>query len=194
VTIEGWPRTTTQVGANLERLLPLFGAQVSRDDHSLTVDGGAGVNGGATLAGVELNGDIEVGELAPTIVALAALANEPSTIVGIGHLRGHETDRLAALATEINGLGGSVRELPDGLDITPAPLRGGTWHTYSDHRMATSGALIGLAVAEVAVEDIATTAKTLPQFVELWTSLLGQPQVGQTPDSQTPDSQTQVSP
>jgi 3-phosphoshikimate 1-carboxyvinyltransferase len=174
VTIEGWPTTTTQVGANLEQLLPLFGGQVSRDGSRLTVDGGAGLIGGETLTGVTLNGDIEVGELAPTIVTLAALASTPSHIVGIGHLRGHETDRLAALAAEINALGGSVRELPDGLEIDPAPLHAGTWHSYKDHRMATSGALIGLAVSEVTVEDIATTAKTLPQFVELWTSMLAQ--------------------
>jgi len=176
VTVHGWPRTTTQVGAHLEQLLPLFGAQVSRGDDFLTIDGGVGLIGGATLRGVDLDGNIEVGELAPTIVALAALASEPSRIIGIGHLRGHETDRLTALATEINGLGGSVRELPDGLEIEPARLRSGTWHTYKDHRMATSGALIGLAVAEVAVEDIATTGKTLPQFVELWSDLLGQTQ------------------
>jgi 3-phosphoshikimate 1-carboxyvinyltransferase len=179
VTIEGWPRTTTQVGANLEQLLPMFGASVSRDDNSLTVNGGAGLIGGATLSGVDLRGDIEVGELAPTIVTLAALASEPSRIVGIGHLRGHETDRLAALAAEINGLGGSVHELPDGLEIEPATLGGGTWHTYKDHRMATSGALIGLAVDGVTVEDVATTAKTLPQFVELWTSMREQRQAEQ---------------
>jgi len=178
VTIQGWPPSTTQVGANLEQLLPKFGAHVSRAAHTLTVDGGVGILGGAKLSGVTLNGDIEVGELAPTLVALAALASEPSRIVGIGHLRGHETDRLAALATEINALGGSVRELPDGLEIEPAPLHGGTWHTYQDHRLATSGALLGLAIADVAVEDIATTGKTLPQFVELWLNMLGQGQVG----------------
>jgi 3-phosphoshikimate 1-carboxyvinyltransferase len=192
VTIDGWPQTTTQVGANLERLLPLFGARVSRGDHSLTVDGGAGLIGGTTLAGVDLNGDIEVGELAPTIVTLAALASEPSRIAGIGHLRGHETDRLAALAAEINGLGGSVAELPDGLEIEPATLTSGTWHTYKDHRMATSGALIGLAVADVVVEDIATTAKTLPQFVELWASMLGQIQSDTTQGDKAQNDQRQV--
>jgi 3-phosphoshikimate 1-carboxyvinyltransferase len=185
VTVHGWPRTTTQVGANLEQLLPMFGAQVSRAEDSLTVDGGAGLIGGATFRGVDLDGGIEVGELAPTIVALAALASEPSRIIGIGHLRGHETDRLTALAAEINGLGGSVSELPDGLEIEPTPLRSGTWHTYKDHRMATSGALIGLAVAEVAVEDIATTGKTLPQFVELWSDMLVQAQTTETQSTNT---------
>ena len=112
------------------------------------------------------------GELAPALVALAALADGPSEITGIGHIRHHETDRLAALAAEINGLGGAVTELDDGLRIEPRPLHGGVWRSYEDHRMATAGAIIGLAVPGVEIENIATTAKTLPQFPELWTRML----------------------
>jgi 3-phosphoshikimate 1-carboxyvinyltransferase len=165
VTITGWPESTTQVGANLEQLLPLFGATVTRTNDRLTV------TGGGAIRGVEL--DLSSGgELACTLVALAALADEPSTITGIGHIRNHETDRLAALATEINRLGGKVTELPDGLQIEPAALHGGQWLSYDDHRMATAGALIGLAVAGVEVENIGTTAKTLPQFPELWQSMI----------------------
>jgi 3-phosphoshikimate 1-carboxyvinyltransferase len=175
VTIDGWPATTTQVGAHLEQLLPMFGGTVTRTAGTLTVNGGDGVRGGLTLSGIDTRGEIEVGELAPTIVALAALASSPSHISGIGHLRGHETDRLAALTAEITGLGGTVTELADGLDVEPATLSGAMWHSYADHRMATSGALIGLAVPGVTVDDIATTAKTLPQFVELWTSMLDTP-------------------
>ncbi|MDQ1525945.1 MAG: 3-phosphoshikimate 1-carboxyvinyltransferase, partial [Microbacteriaceae bacterium] len=107
-------------------------------------------------------------ELAPTIAALAALADSETALTGIAHLRGHETDRLAALAAEINALGGDVTETDDGLIIRPRPLHGGLWHSYEDHRMATAGAIIGLAVADVQVENIATTAKTLPQFPQLW--------------------------
>lgn len=175
VAIEGWPTSTTQVGANLEQLLPRFGATVSREGTALVINGGAGVRGGAKLPGIHTGGEIEVGELAPTIVAIAALASEPSRITGIGHLRGHETDRLAALAAEINSLGGAVTELEDGLVIEPRELTGGLWHSYEDHRIATAGAVIGLAVAGVEVEDIATTAKTLPQFPELWAGMLGEP-------------------
>jgi 3-phosphoshikimate 1-carboxyvinyltransferase len=112
------------------------------------------------------------GELAPTLVALAALADSPSTITGIGHIRHHETDRLAALVAELNGLGGDVTELPDGLRIEPRPLHGGPWRSYDDHRMATAGALIGLVVPGVEIENIGTTTKTLPQFVELWDGLV----------------------
>ena len=174
VSIQGWPSETTQVGDHLRHLLPQFGATVTMDGSTLTVDGGSGIRGGASFPGVDL--DLSLGgELAPPLVALAALASSPSRITGIGHLRGHETDRLAALAAEINGLGGSVTELDDGLEISPAPLTGGEWKSYEDHRMATAGALLGLVVEGIGVDDIATTAKTLPQFPELWRGeLLGQ--------------------
>ncbi|MDI2097418.1 3-phosphoshikimate 1-carboxyvinyltransferase [Ruicaihuangia caeni] len=171
VTIDDWPATTTQVGAHLEELLPRFGASVTRHGDALTVDGGDGVRGGAQLPGVELDLS-EGGELAPALVALAALAAGPSRITGIGHLRGHETDRLAALAAEINGLGGAVTELEDGLELQPRKLHGGPWKAYADHRMATSGSIIGLAVEGVAIDDIATTSKTLPEFPELWRGML----------------------
>ena len=139
---------------------------------------GAGVGdmtltGTGTIHGITLD---EASELAPTVAAVAALADSETVLTGIGHLRGHETDRLAALATEIKALGGDVTETDDGLVIRPSPLSGGTWHSYEDHRMATAGAIIGLAVDGVEVDDIGTTAKTLPQFAELWTGLLRSPQ------------------
>lgn len=167
VTIGGWPDATTQVGDLFATLLPRFGAVVTRGPDGLTVDGGAGWRGGHTWAGVDLDLS-EGGELAPTFAALAALATTASRITGIGHLRGHETDRLAALVAEITGLGGRVRELDDGLAFEPAPLHGGPWAAYADHRMATTGALLGLVVPGIVVDDIATTAKTLPQFPALW--------------------------
>jgi len=172
VTIAGWPDETTQVGDLFATLLPRFGATVTRSADGLTVDGGDGFRGGQTWAGVDLDLS-EGGELAPTFAALAALATSGSRITGIGHLRGHETDRLAALVSEINGLGGRVSELPDGLAFEPAPLHGGPWAAYADHRMATTGALLGLVVDGVVVDDIGTTAKTLPEFPELWQELLG---------------------
>ncbi|PZE73769.1 3-phosphoshikimate 1-carboxyvinyltransferase [Curtobacterium sp. MCBD17_019] len=171
VRIRTWPTATTQVGADLETLLPHWGATVTRDGADLVVDGGVGVRGGASLPGVDLDLS-RGGELAPALVALAALAEGPSTITGIGHLRGHETDRLAALAADVVGLGGAVTELDDGLRIEPRPLHGGAWGAYEDHRMATAGAIIGLVVDGVAVDDIGSTAKTLPQFPELWDTLV----------------------
>lgn len=168
VTIEGWPASTTQVGADLATLLPSFGGRVDRDRDSLTV------TAGDTITGVEL--DLSTGgELAPALIALAALADSPSRITGIGHLRGHETDRLAALVSEITALGGDVTELDDGLEIVPRPLHGGGWRAHEDHRMATAGAIIGLRIPGVEIDDIATTAKTLPQFPELWAGILSTP-------------------
>lgn len=164
VTIPGWPAATTQVGADLAHVLPMFGASVSIEGNRMTV------TGGSTIHGVTL--DLSTGgELAPALVALAALADSPSEITGIGHIRHHETDRLAALATEINGLGGKVTELEDGLRIEPQPLHGGAWKTYADHRMAHAGAIIGLVVPGVQIEDIGTTGKTMPEFPTLWKEL-----------------------
>lgn len=172
VTIEGWPDETTQVGAHLAELLGRLGARVSREAGALTVDGGDGVRGGGGIRGFEL--DLTLGgELAPTFAGLAALADGPSRITGIGHLRGHETDRLAALVTDIGALGGTARELDDGIEVEPATLHGGLWQCFEDHRMATTGALVGLAVPGVELDDVATTSKTLPEFPQLWAELVG---------------------
>jgi 3-phosphoshikimate 1-carboxyvinyltransferase len=171
VTIDGWPAETTQVGDEFLTILPRLGATVTRDGDSVTVDGGAGIRGGGAVRAADL--DLTIGgELAPTVATLLAFADGPSTVSGIGHLRGHETDRLAALATEIGRLGGEVIEHEEALEIHPRPLHGGGWQAYADHRMATSGALAGLVVPEVTVDDIGTTAKTLPEFPELWHRML----------------------
>jgi 3-phosphoshikimate 1-carboxyvinyltransferase len=169
VTITGWPASTTQVGADLAAILPLFGATVEVSGDRLTVSADGFRSGGIQPVTLDLTTG---GELAPAVVALAALADGPSEITGIGHIRHHETDRLAALAAEINGLGGEVTELEDGLRIVPRPLHGGVWRSYHDHRMATAGAIIGLAVPGVEIENVATTAKTLPQFTQLWQAML----------------------
>ncbi len=166
VTVPGWPMETTQAGDALRGLLADMGATVGRageDDLA--------VSGTGEIAGIDA--DLrEVGELTPTIAALAALAASPSRIRGVAHLRGHETDRLAALVTEINRLGGDAEETDDGLVVRPRPLHGGTFHSYADHRMATAGAVLGLAVRGVEVENIATTGKTLPEFTAMWASML----------------------
>jgi 3-phosphoshikimate 1-carboxyvinyltransferase len=165
VTVTGWPRETTQVGARMRDILTEMGADVRYTPTSDRL-GDLTVTGTGAINGITLH---ESSELAPTVAAIAALANSESVLTGIAHLRGHETDRLAALATEINALGGDVTETNDGLIIRPAPLHGGLWHSYADHRMATAGAIIGLAVPGIEIDDIETTAKTLPQFAALWT-------------------------
>lgn len=172
VTVPGWPTRTTQPGDAIRRILVAMGCTVEFAGDPAAGARALTVRGPAELAGVELDmGDI--GELTPTVAALAALAATPTRLTGIAHLRGHETDRLAALVAEINGLGGDARELPDGIEIRPAALTGGLWRAYADHRMATAGAILGLRVPGVRVDDIATTAKTLPGFEIRWAEMLG---------------------
>ena len=165
ITISDWPRATTQPGDQLRDIFTQMGATVELNDDGLTLTGGSSIHG----IDIDLH---DVGELTPSIAALASLADSPSHLRGIGHLRLHETDRLAALTREINALGGNVVEEQTALHITPAPLHAGVFHTYEDHRLATAGAVIGLVTPGVEVENVATTRKTLPDFPGLWNSLV----------------------
>ncbi|MBU3750268.1 MAG: 3-phosphoshikimate 1-carboxyvinyltransferase [Mycobacterium sp.] len=168
VRITGWPTISVQPAPIILSILRLLNCTVAHEDSGLAVTGPAG------YPGFDMNLH-EVGELTPAMAVLAALA-EPgsvSRLTGIAHLRGHETDRLAALRSEINGLGGDCAEEPDALVITARALHGGVWHSYADHRMAMAGAIVGLRVPGVRVEDVATTAKTLPDFPGMWAGMLG---------------------
>jgi 3-phosphoshikimate 1-carboxyvinyltransferase len=165
VRIPGWPLRTHQAGDALRDLLVRMGAEVTLNEVGLTITGGEGILG--------IEADLhDVGELAPAVAALCALASTPSRLRGIAHIRGHETDRLAALHTELRGLGAAVTEHPDGLSFEPAELHGGTVHTYADHRMAQAAVVVGSAVEGVLVEDVATTSKTFPGFAEVWAGLV----------------------
>ena len=166
VTIENWPESTTQVGNDFIKLLALMGGKVSRTGTGMSVTGTGEING------IEIDLS-SAGELTPVIAALAALANSKSVITGVAHLRGHETNRLKALVDEINSLGGQAIETEDGLTIEASGLRGGLWRTYGDHRMATAGAIIGLRVPGIEIEDISVTSKTMPGFESLWGKMLG---------------------
>jgi 3-phosphoshikimate 1-carboxyvinyltransferase len=169
VTVPDWPAGSTQPGTEILTVLALAGATVTPGPAGMTVigpDRPAGFD-------VDLH---EAGELTPTVAALAALATGPSRIRGVAHIRGHETDRLAALATELAALGADVTETEDGLAFRPAPLRvppGHVWRAYADHRMATAGALLGLVVPGLTVDDIDCTDKTIPDFPAIWAALLG---------------------
>jgi 3-phosphoshikimate 1-carboxyvinyltransferase len=165
IRVTGWPSATTQPGDGIRAILTDMGATVTLDESGLTV------TGTGTLSGVD--SDLhDLGELTPTIAALAVFANTPSRLRGIAHLRGHETDRLAALVAEIRAIGGDAEETEDGLVIRPHPLHGGGWRAYADHRMATAGAIIGLVVPGIEIDDIATTSKTLPDFPGMWHRML----------------------
>jgi 3-phosphoshikimate 1-carboxyvinyltransferase len=170
VLVRDWPQTTTQPGDQFRTILSDMGAEVEYHAHtrSLLVRGTGPLNG--------ISWDMhDIGELTPTVAALCALATGPSTLSGIAHLRGHETDRLAALEAELTAVGCGVTQTADGLVIDPAPLHapaGGVWHTYADHRMATAGAVLGLVVPGIVIEDITTTTKTLPDFESRWQQMI----------------------
>jgi 3-phosphoshikimate 1-carboxyvinyltransferase len=170
ITIADWPKKTTQPGDQLRDIFTTMGAHVEFTDGGLTLTGPDSIHG----IDIDLH---DVGELTPSIAALAALADSPSHLRGIGHLRLHETDRLAALTREINSLGGKVVEEETALTISPSSafgkdLHAGVFHTYDDHRLATAAAVIGLVVPGIEVENVATTRKTLPDFPGLWQSLV----------------------
>ncbi|WP_285643926.1 3-phosphoshikimate 1-carboxyvinyltransferase [Lentzea sp. NBRC 102530] len=165
VTVPHWPATTTQPGDAVRGILERMGCTVEVSERGLTV------RGPAKLSGVDIDLHDE-SELTPTVAALATLAEGRTTIRGVAHIRGHETDRIAALVNEINAVGGDATETEDGLVIDPRPLHGGVWQAYADHRMATAGAIIGLVVPGIEVDDIGSTTKTIPDFPGMWDAML----------------------
>jgi 3-phosphoshikimate 1-carboxyvinyltransferase len=169
VTIRHWPTRSHQPGTQLREILQQFGAQVvlgdGRGQHGLTV------HGRDELHAVDL--DLrDASELTPVVAALAALADGTSHIRGVGHIRGHETDRLAALEADLEGLGAHINQTDDGLTIHPRLLGGNLWRTYADHRMAHAGAVLGLVVPDIELDDISCTSKTMPEFPDLWAEMI----------------------
>src|SRR4051794_10664836 len=165
VTIRDWPARTHQAGDALREILTLMGAEVELSPEGLTVSADGPLNG--------LDYDLhDVGELTPAVAALCACATTPSHLRGIAHIRGHETDRLRALTTELNGVGAHVTETDDGLTVRPSRLDGGLFHTYGDHRMAHAAVIVGLTVTGVLVENVATTSKTFPDFPAAWSEIV----------------------
>ena len=165
VTLQGWPRSSMQPVEQLRTLLTRMGGDVTLSTAGLTVRGTGTVHG--------LDADLsDVSELTPALTALAMLADSPSRFTGVAHIRGHETDRIAALAREFTALGADLTESRDGLEIRPRPLRGGTFRTYADHRMAHAAAVAGLAVPGIELDDVTCTSKTMPEFPALWSAMV----------------------
>jgi 3-phosphoshikimate 1-carboxyvinyltransferase len=168
VTVRDWPAETTQPGGRLDALLGAMGADVERTDEGLRVTGTGTIR--------PLVADLgEVGELTPVLAALCALADGTSRLTGVGHLRGHETDRLQALDEVLTAVGARVEQLPDGLVIEPGPHRAARLDSYADHRMVHAAAVLGLAVEGVEVRDPGAVSKTLPDFVARWDGMLETP-------------------
>jgi 3-phosphoshikimate 1-carboxyvinyltransferase len=183
VTVPGWPTHTYQPGEQISDILQRFGADVSWHGGELHVQGTYHLHG----VDVDLHG---ASELTPVVAAVAALADSTSHLRGIAHIRGHETDRLAALETELNRLGAHASQTEDGLVIHPRLLGGDIWHTYADHRMAQAGAVLGLVVPDVELDDVTCTAKTMPEFVDLWNAMIVESQ----PDPADEDAGEQGAP
>jgi 3-phosphoshikimate 1-carboxyvinyltransferase len=170
VTIADWPRDSLQAAGAILDVLVRMGARYEVGADGLTITGTGRIRG--------ITADLrDVNELAPVLTAAAAVAESPSVFTGLAHTRTHETDRLAALAKEINALGGDITELPDGLRIRPRPLRAeaadGPFGSYDDHRMVMAAAVLGLAVPGIRVAGADTVAKTFPDFMEVWAAMLG---------------------
>ena len=164
-----WPEDSLQPADGLAGILAAFGANLA---YSVGPTGRLlTVTGPDRISGVDLD-LAATSEFTPVAAALAVLADSPSAIRGVGHIRGHETDRIAALAAELSGLGAVVKPLPDGLEIRPRTRHGGVFRTYADHRLAHAGALIGLVTPGVVLDDVSCTTKTLPDFPGLWLSLV----------------------
>jgi 3-phosphoshikimate 1-carboxyvinyltransferase len=170
ITVAGWPPESLQAAEQILNVLTSMGARCDLGADGLTVSGTGRIRG--------LVADLrDVNELAPVLTAVAAVAESPSVFTGLAHTRGHETDRLAALAKEINELGGDITELPDGLRIGPRPLRaqaaGRPFGSYDDHRMVMAAAVLGLAVPGIRVDNPETVGKTFPGFTDVWAGMLG---------------------
>ena len=168
VTIRDWPVDSLQAADAILDVITRLGGSVSRDDSGLTVTGSGVISG--------ISADLrDIPELCLPLTSVAALASGPSTFTGVGHTRAQETDRLAAIAKEINALGGDVTEFPDGLTVTPRPLHapdGHAFESYDDHRMVMAAAVLGLAVPGIEVLNVATVGKTFPDFTTLWEGLV----------------------
>jgi len=173
LTLPGWPRAgnghSLQAAGPILDVLTRMGARCDVGADGLTISGTGTIRG--------ITADLrDVAELAPVLTAAAALAVGPSTFTGLAHTRRHETDRLAALAKEINALGGDVTELPDGLQIRPRPLQAGAagepFGSYDDHRMVMAAAVLGLTVPGIRVAGADTVAKTFPGFTDVWAALV----------------------
>jgi 3-phosphoshikimate 1-carboxyvinyltransferase len=156
VTVQDLTTKSIQGDIRFVDLLEEMGCHVVRGEEGITVRGGG-------LRGIDADMN-DISDTVMTLAVVACFADGPTTIRNVAHIRLKETDRLAALATELQRIGAGVDELSDGLVIHPAPLHGAEIETYNDHRMAMSLALAGLTVPGIVIKNPACVGKTYPQF------------------------------
>jgi 3-phosphoshikimate 1-carboxyvinyltransferase len=165
VTVEGLGSGTTQGDARFADVLASMGAIVERTATSTTVVGGP-------LVGVDVD-LAEMGDVALTLAAVAVFADGPTRVRGVGYIRRHETDRIAAVVKELGRCGVRAEETEDGFIVHPGTPHGAEIHTYDDHRVAMSFALLGLRVPGIRITDAACVGKTFPGFWDVLASLTG---------------------
>ncbi len=175
VTVPGWPEDSVQPGRLFTEVAARMGAIVELTDNGLIARAPAGLHG----AQIDLH---EASELTPVIAALAVFTSGTTTISGVAHIRGHETDRLAAIEAELASLGVDLHQTDDGLIIQGVGDRGEglaptrVLRAYADHRMAHLAAVVGLVVPGVQLDEIDSVSKTMPDFALRWQQLLDQVQ------------------
>jgi 3-phosphoshikimate 1-carboxyvinyltransferase len=157
VRVQGLGSHSLQGDVRFVDLLEQMGATVLRGEDFLEV------RGGAQLDGIEADMNT-ISDTAPTLAALAPFARRPVVIRNIAHVRLQESDRLHAVATELQRLGACVRELDDGLRIEPSDIHPAVVETYDDHRLAMAFALVGLRVPGITIRDPQCVRKTFPDF------------------------------
>lgn len=165
VTVEGLSQNSLQGDIGFVEALRQMGCEVSYGSNSTTVQGGP-------LRGIDIDMNA-ISDTAQTLAAVAPFANGPTRIRNVPHIRHKETDRIAALATELRRIGQQVEEFDDGLTIHPAPIRPAIVQTYDDHRMAMSFAVTGLRGTGIRIAHPECTGKTYPHFFEDLRKLCG---------------------
>ena len=128
-------------------------------------EGGLRILGANRLSGINIDMNA-MPDVVPTLAVTSVFASGPTRIRNVAHLRYKESDRLAALATELKKLGADIALTTDGLEINPVPLHGGQLDTYDDHRLAMSFALVGLKVPGIVIENPECVKKSFPAFWE----------------------------
>jgi 3-phosphoshikimate 1-carboxyvinyltransferase len=161
VRIDGLGSGSQQGDVAFVRVLERMGAAVEIGTDATVV------RGTGSLRGVEVD-MADISDTAPTLAAIAAFASSPTTITGVGFIRGKETDRIGSVVTELARCGIRAEELPDGLRIHPGTPHPATVRTYDDHRMAMSFAVLGALSGGITISDPACVAKTFPSFWDVF--------------------------
>ncbi len=169
VTIANLDLESVQGDIDFLSVLARMGCHLTSSPEGLTVAGGP-------LRGIHMDMSA-MPDLVPTLGVLAAFAEGETVVSGVAHLRHKESNRLAAVVTELQKMGVTAEETPDGLRIMGGTPRGAVIETYQDHRLAMSFAVAGLRAEGVVIQDPDCVAKSFPEFWEYFENLSGKNQL-----------------